>query len=511
MMMANIAVVAGNYNVAAGAAAAIAAETTSSQVEEDRALLNRWSASADSWNAFDELKRSGPFARTLGRLQVFVDERIGQLATFHPDDDALHEDIGFQYLHDRYVRRHGREIVVCLDVPINGVFSLLLLSILFVHVYYIYSFAEWAIAVRQGDYEAFDRTLDRRAIRDVLLRLWDFLCKDQRLLAQHMDGPLAAWMIEVLRTVLPMERADCLFNMKYNDSGLFGMPWISKLHKGTGEHREWQTWIRQQGGQPAMNRRFVEIVEHLKKHQDEYDYNRDDMKLIERLLVPTMPDGLPMDLSLLLDDWFSQYYTADRRADRALQREKVHDATTGADTIQDFTAIYKSTAFMKHVHVLHTLSNDQNLYDFANEWAAHHINKGDEEVDDAEKEDDKVQDEDKEEDETAVMEFYFALDEFVPADLWMILCFYEKLSGCLQDVDNHSVTHDSVVAQLKIQSLANVLGIAFALGRSWAVATNRSWPALWMVNLCNHAFAEDEPNLQNLHPWLAAYVPMPTA
>jgi hypothetical protein len=380
-----------------------------------------------------------------------------------------------------------------------------------VHVYYILRFAEWAIAVRQGDYKAFDRTLDRRAIRDVLLRLWDFLCKDQHFLTQHRDnGPLAAWMIEVLRTVLPMERADCLFNMRYNDSGLFGMPWISKLHVGTAQHREWQTWIHDRwGGQPAMNRRFVEMVAHLKKHLDEYDYNRDDMKLIERLLVPTMPDGLPMDMSLLFDDGDSQYYTANRRADRASQREKVHAATAGTYAIQDFTAIYKSTAYMKHVNVLHTLSNDQNLYKFADEWAAYHMRRGDAEADDAEELDDEVQDE--EEDETAVVsEDYNALDEFVPADLRMILCFYEKLSSCLQDVDNHSVTHDSVVAQFKIQSLTNVLGIALALGRSWAVATNHSWPASWMDDLCkHHAFTEDEPNLQNLHFWLIKYVPRP--
>jgi hypothetical protein len=108
-MMANIAVVAGNNNAAAGAAAAIAAETTSSQEEEDRALLDLLSAVANSRNAFDELLRSGPFARTLGRVQEFVDERIGQLETFHPDNDALHEDIGFQYLHDRYVRTRKRD------------------------------------------------------------------------------------------------------------------------------------------------------------------------------------------------------------------------------------------------------------------------------------------------------------------------------------------------------------------------------------------------------------------
>jgi hypothetical protein len=318
-------------------------------------------------------------------------------------------------------------------------------------------------------------TLDRHAIRGVLFGIWDWLVEHKEL-ADKLDVQLAEWMCQILCTILPFERAECLYKMKYLHATPCGMHWVSKHAQHTLTHLTLQLAAAEDGGRPAMNRRFVEIVAYLTLRQFSAQSSAvlADMALIDRLLEPTQ-SPFEMDECAVAPTILQQLYRDTAQgANHVPLRDEVFAALEDARAINDFCFLYKSTTFMAHVHVLWALQGEQHLDDFADAWAT--ARSQDDGEDDA---------------------------PLASEDVRTVLMLCENLSRCLEDPENDSVTHDSIRKKFKIQSLTNLLGIALPLGRALAVETNDSWPDSRIQFLCEQ-FPDD---LLHLRGWLEQHIP----
>jgi hypothetical protein len=291
-----------------------------------------------------------------------------------------------------------------------------------------------------------------------------------------MDVILAEWVCQILCTILPFERAECLYKMKYLHARPCGMHWVSKHAQHTLTHPALQLAVAQDGGRPAMNRRFVEIFAYLTVRQFSARSTavQADMALIDRLLEPT-ESPFEMDECAVAPTILQQLYRDPARgANQVPLREELYAALEVARTINDFCFIYNSTTFMAHVHVLWALPGEQNLDDFAVAWAT-------------------ARSEDDGEDDAPL----------ASEDVRTVLMLCENLSRCLEDPENDSVTHDSIRKKFKIQSLTNLLGIALPLGRALAVEANTRWPDPRIKFLC----VEFHDDLLHLDGWLEQHIP----
>ena len=222
---------------------------------------------------------------------------------------------------------------------------------------------------------------------------------------------MVQWITDILMLVLPMERAECLYTMKNTKSSHHGMHWVSKLEDP--DHPLLVDVLRA-GGKPAMNKRFVEILEVISCP--------DTLKVATRLTVATECPREPIttqpaELSVPNDALVNLVHP----------REEVLDRIENADLIDHFVFIYKSETFANICRVLHTKP------------------------------------------------------QVVPVeDIDMVLALYKRISFCLKDEHNLSVTKESVLEKFKTQSFTNVLEPIFASGSHRKSKTYTAWPPAWL-------------------------------
>jgi hypothetical protein len=101
----------------------------------------------------------------------------------------------------------------------------------------------------------------------------------------------------ILTVALPLDRAQCLYQMKYPETTRYGMHWVAQQH--VDKSPMWQDILVQCGGIPTMNHRYLWLMEDadlqsgLGLHQNE---------LLQRLLFPVRNHHLDEDDNVMLDD-----------------------------------------------------------------------------------------------------------------------------------------------------------------------------------------------------------------
>lgn len=268
--------------------------------------------------------------------------------------------------------------------------------------------------------------------------------------------------MEACCLVLPFERADCLFNMRYpGDEEYFGMHWVSKLvvHQLHPFDADLQSInMRSNNGVQPMNRRFVEMCHYFFQHTILPDghidpIDRDRLLLIKCLIAPVKS---PRETDEVLDAVTIENVPQDllrRQAPELIPlREEVRGYIVQATDIHHFRFIYRSEVFSNFVRVLRNMQSDQATDFFANRWAANPLE----------------------------YDIVFAAD-----DLFMMLEVYNRLYECLVDATNTSVTVASIHQEFRVQQIMNVLHIALPMARAYAQRHQYPWPPLWLHHFCD--------------------------
>lgn len=120
---------------------------------------------------------------------------------------------------------------------------------------------EWAIRMRQQPPPPFDAAL-YECCQSLLLLIFTVLDR-------WRDGTIAADDIvrrfqghrftNILQLTLPMDRARCLYTLRYPQAVRFGMHWIAPQHVSL--HPNWQQELNNLNGFPTMNERYLWLVE----------------------------------------------------------------------------------------------------------------------------------------------------------------------------------------------------------------------------------------------------------
>ena len=65
-------------------------------------------------------------------------------------------------------------------------------------------------------------------------------------------------LVNILQFLLPMDRAQALYAMRYPGASAYGMPWVSKNHVSASKALE--ASLQTYGGFPTMNHRLVRLI-----------------------------------------------------------------------------------------------------------------------------------------------------------------------------------------------------------------------------------------------------------
>lgn len=61
----------------------------------------------------------------------------------------------------------------------------------------------------------------------------------------------------ILLLALPLDRAQCLFAMKYPDTNVYGMHWVSSEHVSSEPNKHWEEKLKDRDGRTTMNKRLL--------------------------------------------------------------------------------------------------------------------------------------------------------------------------------------------------------------------------------------------------------------
>jgi hypothetical protein len=133
---------------------------------------------------------------------------------------------------------------------------------------------DWAIRMRTTlDGPDFDLNQYRRVTLKLLYELcnvWrdeDNTSVTDTSLVQVFQGPR---VVTILELTLPLDRAQCLYAMKYPSTNQFGMHWVSSIHNDNDP--VWRDRLREVDGLATMNKRFLWLLNlaglNLARHPD---------------------------------------------------------------------------------------------------------------------------------------------------------------------------------------------------------------------------------------------------
>jgi hypothetical protein len=123
---------------------------------------------------------------------------------------------------------------------------------------------DWAIRMRNQDRLATDVVLDhcRKTTLDLLWNLLD-LWHEGQISANEIGSHFKNHRFQNILTVaLPLDQAQCLYQMRYPGAARYGMHWVAQEHVNA--YPKWQDILVQCDGIPTMNQRYLWLM----KHQD---------------------------------------------------------------------------------------------------------------------------------------------------------------------------------------------------------------------------------------------------
>jgi hypothetical protein len=74
-----------------------------------------------------------------------------------------------------------------------------------------------------------------------------------------VDDFMVYRILRITEVSLPMDRAQALYKMTYDNREEFGMHWVAQQH--VAESTEWQAILKECGGSPTINKRFLWLSE----------------------------------------------------------------------------------------------------------------------------------------------------------------------------------------------------------------------------------------------------------
>lgn len=132
--------------------------------------------------------------------------------------------------------------------------------------------ADWAIAFRlKGDKGELDRVNeDRKTILVFVYRLvdciWDSRCSDVTIQSVEKDFK-AHRLMNLMQLVVPMERAQCLYKMRYisasDQPNHCGMHWVAQTHVDSSKN--WAEILQAVQGRPTINKRLMFLHQSLRE------------------------------------------------------------------------------------------------------------------------------------------------------------------------------------------------------------------------------------------------------